>query len=79
MFEKCVFRQIRNLIDPFLSKFQCSLEKVTVHNNCLLAILEKWKAVLDKGKSFGAPVKDLSKTFDHLSRELLLAKLHHMA
>ena len=55
------------------------LEKVTVHNNCPLEILEEWKAVVDKGKSFGALVKDLSKTFDRLSSEILLANLHKMA
>ena len=76
MFESCIFREIRTLIDPFLSKFQCGFRKVTVHNNRLLATLEEWKPVVDKGKSFGALVKDLSKTFDCLSHELLLAKLH---
>ena len=42
-------------------------------------MLEKWTSALDKGKSFGAllaDLKHLSKTFDCLSHELLLAKLH---
>ena len=39
-------------------------------------MLEKWKSAVDKGKSFGALLTDLSKAFDCLSRELLLAKLH---
>ena len=43
---------------------------------CLLAMLEKWKSVVDKGKSFGALLTDLSNAFDCLSHELLLAKLH---
>ena len=37
---------------------------------------EKRKSVVDKGKSFGALLTDLSKTFDCLSQELLLAKRH---
>ena len=42
-------------------------------------MLEKWTSAVDKGKSFGALLTDLehlSKTFDCLSHELLLAKLH---
>ena len=39
-------------------------------------MLEKWKSVVDTGKSFGALLTNLSKAFDCLSDDLLLAKLH---
>ena len=39
-------------------------------------MLENWKSGVDKGKSLGALLTDLSKAFDCLSHELLLAKRH---
>ena len=39
-------------------------------------MLEKWKLVLDKGYNIGAIFMDLSKVFDTLNHELLLAKLN---
>ena len=39
-------------------------------------MLEKWKSTVDNKKTFGVLLTDLSKAFDWLSHELLLAKLH---
>ena len=76
IFERCIFRQLSNYMDQFLSKFQCGFRKGYSTQYCLLSMLEKWKSAVDKGKSFGALLTDLSKAFDCLSHELLLAKLH---
>ena len=38
-------------------------------------MLEKWKRSVDNDKAFGALLKDLSKGFDCLDHELLIAKL----
>ena len=76
IFERCIFRQLSNFMDQFLSKYQCGFRKGYSTQYCLLAMLEKWKSAVDKGKSFCALLTDLSKAFDCLSHELLLAKLH---
>ena len=39
-------------------------------------MLKKWKSAVDKGKSSGGLLTDLTKAFDCLFHDLLLAKLH---
>ena len=75
-FERCMFQQISKFMEPLLSKYQCGFRKGYNTQYCLLAMLEKWKSSVDKGSSFGALLTDLSKAFDCLSHELLIAKLH---
>ena len=63
-------------MDNFFSKFQCGFSKGYSTQECLLALTEKWKFAVDKGKSFGALLTDLSKPFDRFPHELLIAKLY---
>ena len=60
----------------YLPKHQNGFRKGYSTQYCLLKMLEKWKSVVDKGKSFDALLTDLSKAFDFLSHDLLLTKLH---
>ena len=43
--------------------------------HCLITLIEKWKKSVDNGGVFGALFTDLSKAFNCLSPELLIAKL----
>ena len=54
---------------------QCSFRKGINLQHCLIVMLEKWKLSNDKGDSFEVLLTDLSKEFECLSLELLIAKL----
>ena len=69
-------KQIRIFIDPLLSEYQCGFRKGFRARYCLLAMPEKWKNAVEKGKLFGGLLTDLSKAFDCLLHELIIAKLN---
>ena len=65
-----------SFFDNFLSKQQCGCRKGYSTQQCLLALLEKWKRTVDSGQMFDALLTDLSKAFDCLDHELLIATLN---
>ena len=75
IFERPIFYQMSIFFEKIFSNFQCGFRKGYSTQHCLLAMLEKWKMAVDKKKSFGVLLTDLSKAFDCLSHELLIAKL----
>ena len=62
----------------FSQKISVDSGKATARSiqQCLLAMLEKWNRSLDSGKAFSALLTDVSKVFDCLDYELLIAKLN---
>ena len=76
IFEKCMFEQMSQLFENIFSKYQCGFWKGFSTQQCLLAMLEKWKRSVDNSKMFGALLTDLSKAFDCLNHELLIALLN---
>ena len=62
-------------VTSFLSNFLCGFRKGYNTQHALLNLIEKCKRVLDKKGYAGAILMDLSKAFDCLDHELLLAKL----
>ena len=59
-----------------LSKFQCGFRKGYGTQPYFLLMLEICKGATDNNKAFGASLNYLWKTFDCLSHDLLISKLH---
>ncbi|XP_057310198.1 uncharacterized protein LOC130648176 [Hydractinia symbiolongicarpus] len=76
IYERCMYDQIYTFFEPLFSKLQFGFRKGHSSQQCLISMIEKWKNSLDKGGTFGALLTDLSKAFDCIPHELLLAKLH---
>ena len=76
VFEKIMQNQVVNHVNNFLSSYLCGYRKGFSTQYTLLSLLEKWKKTIDNKGFAGAVLMDLSKAFDTLNHELLIAKLH---
>ena len=75
VFERLMYNQIYPYFDTLFSKFQCGFRKGFNAQHCLLVMIEKWRKTLDKGGETGAVLVELSKAFDCIDNNLLIAKL----
>ena len=60
--------------EEIISKYQCGFRKGTKH--VLISLLEKWRNNADQGRMFGALLTKISKTFDGLLHDIIIAKLY---
>ena len=74
VYERCIYDQMEAYFE-IMSPNQCGIRKGFSAQHCLISLIEKWKKSIDNGGAFGALMTDLSKAFDCLSHELLIAKL----
>ena len=74
--ERFMQNQMYPYLNQIFSKYQCGFRKGYNAQHCLMAMIEKWRKFLDIGGQAGALLTDLSKAFDCIDHELLIAKLH---
>ena len=71
VFEKRIQKQIN-----YLFPFCVGIEKAFSSQQALLSLIENWRNLLDKKGFGGAVLMDLSKAFDTIKHDLLIAKLY---
>ena len=76
VFEKIMHNQISQYINSFLAPYLCGYRKGFSTQQTLSSLIEKWKIVLDSKGYGGAVLMDLSKAFDTINHDPLIAKLH---
>ena len=76
MFERILHKRISAYIEFYLSPYLCGYRKGYCAQYAIIAMLEKWKIALDEKGYVGAILMDLSKAFDTLNHELLIAKVN---
>ena len=76
VYERLMYNQISPYSDSVFSKFLCGFRKSFNAQHCLLKMVAKWSETLDKGAETGAVLTDLSKAFNSIDQNLLIAKLN---
>ena len=75
IYEKVLYNQLYTFFDSILSILQCGFRKAFSTQHCIIVMLEKWKKSVDNKGCSGILLTDLSKAFDCLCHDLLIAKL----
>ena len=74
--ERIMLNQITAYMDKYLSPHLGGYRKGFSTQTALSSLTEKWKQILDDAGYGAAALMDLSKAFDTINHELLIAKLH---
>ena len=76
VFERLMFRQITSYIDNIISPYLCGFRKGYSPQHVLLRLKDILNRSLDKNEMVGLVMMDLSKAFDCIPHDLLIAKLY---
>ena len=69
-------KQINDLIEKHLSPYLCGYRKGFNSQYVVLVMIERWKMSLDEEGFAAGILMDLSKAFDTINHQLLIAKSH---
>ena len=75
LYERNMYDQVYSYIDQFLSPYLFGYRKNHSTEQCLTIMIGTWKKALDQQQSAGGILTDLSKAFDCINHNLLIAKL----
>ena len=74
VFEKVIYDQLSQYLDKYLNSLLCGFRKAHSSQHALFKLLQAWQEELDKSGFVGTILMDLSKAYDSLPHDLLVAK-----
>ena len=74
VFEKIMYDQLYEYAETFLNKLLCGFRKAHSTQHALFRLLQKWQKELDSSGIVGTILMDLSKAYDCLPHDLIIAK-----
>ena len=75
VYERLIYNQLSEYSESFLSHILCGFTKAHSTQHALFKLLQSWQKELDNGGFVGTILMDLSKAYDCIQHELLIAKL----
>ena len=75
LLSKIIYDQLYEYLENFLSELLCGFRKAHSTQHALFRLIQKWQAERDSGSYVGTILMDLSKAYDCLLHDLLIAKL----
>ena len=75
VYERVMYEQTSYYFEPFFNEILCGFRKARSTQHALFKLLTSWQNSLDRGRFVGSILMDLSKAYDCLPHNLLLAKL----
>ena len=75
VYERVIYEQTSYYFEPFVNEILCGFRKEHSKQHALFKFLTSWQNSLDRGGFVGSILMDLSKAYDCLPHDLLLAKL----
>ena len=76
IYERCLHTLMNKYFEYILSNYQFGIRKGYSPQQCLLTMIEKWRAFLDQNGTCATLLTDLSTAFHCLPHDLLIPKLH---
>ena len=75
LFERLIYNQLSEYTERFLNHILCDFRLTHSTQHALFKLLQSWQKELDHGGFVGTILMNLSKSYDSIPHELLIAKL----
>ena len=72
--ERLIYDPLNEYLEQYLNSLLCGFRKAHTTQHALFGLVQEWQNELDKSGFLGTILIDLSKAYDYLPHDLLIAK-----